>query len=69
MRRLPGSVKNDWGGEIDSLVVGPGAVVRVWDDEGFRGNPLVLGPGQALGNLDRSTDRGDAIESMDVRCR
>ena len=69
MRNLPGANKGDWGDEIDSLKVGPAAIVTVWEDENFGDNSQTYGPGTEKTNLRGNPDMGDTIDSMEIKCR
>ena len=69
MRGLPGANKADWGDQIDSLKVGPGATVTVWEDENFSDNSQTYGPGTEKTNLRGNPDMGDQIDSMEIKCQ
>lgn len=63
MRKLPGAKEADWGGDADSLKVGPAATVKVWDARDFKGKSETYGPGTEKPNLDFD------IHSMEITCK
>lgn len=63
LRNLPGAKKTDWGDEADSLKVGPGATVQVWNNENFNGKSATYGPGTERPNLPEEP------ESMAITCK
>lgn len=50
MSDLPGATQ-DWGGEADSLKVGPGATVTIWSEEDFQGDSRTYEAGEQDGDL------------------
>lgn len=63
LRNLPGASETDWGGEADSLKVGPAATVKVYASKNFKGKSRTFNPGTEVPNLD------DEFESMEITCR
>ena len=57
---LPGAGDEDWGDQFDSLRTGPNAWVRVWNDEGFRDDSYLFGPGSEISAL----KNGDDVDSL-----
>jgi hypothetical protein len=55
----------DWGDQIDSIIVGPGAWVWVYEDEDFGDDMLPLVPRQAVHRLDE-LNFGDEIDSIRI---
>jgi hypothetical protein len=69
LRNLPGAVKINWGDEIESLKVGPGATVIVWIGEQYTGMSQTFGPGTENPNLKQIPGLGDQISSLEIRCQ
>ena len=65
------SLKNiggkDWANDIESVIVGSNATVRVYEDTDFRGTELALLPSQRVNNLGK-LDMANDIESMKIVC-
>ena len=57
----------DWANDIESVIVGSNATVRVYEDKDFKGTELVLVPGQRVKNLGK-LDMANDIESMKIAC-
>jgi hypothetical protein len=57
---VPGATHEDWGDDLDRVVVGPRARVQVWEDENFQNASSRLSPGE-------SADLGD-VESLAISC-
>ena len=62
LRNLPGATESDWGGDADSLKVGPSATVRIWSKKDFKGQMQEFGPATEKPSLD------DEPESMEITC-
>ena len=69
LRNLPGAAKINWGDEIESLRVGPGATVIVWVGEQYTGASQTFGPGAANANLKLIPALSDNISSIEIRCQ
>ena len=63
LQSLSGSTIGNWNDEADSLLVGPRAVLRTWEDEQFAGDVSLYGPSTQEGNV-----RED-IQSLEITCR
>ncbi|MGH7230166.1 MAG: hypothetical protein ACREJU_02255 [Nitrospiraceae bacterium] len=57
----------NWSDEIQSVIVGPNAVVKAYPDRDFKGTELVLAPNQRVAKL-KDLNMGDEIESMKIAC-
>ena len=57
----------DWANDIESVIVGPNATVRAYEDRDFKGTELALVPGQRVKNLGK-LDMANDIESMKITC-
>ena len=57
----------DWANDIESVIVGSNATVRVYEDKDFKGTELALVPGQRVKNLGK-LDMANDIESMKIAC-
>ncbi len=69
LRNLAGAVKINWGDEIESLKVGPGATVIVWIGEQYTGMSQTFGPGTEHPNLKQIAGLGDQISSLEIKCQ
>ncbi|MFO0572413.1 MAG: DUF4403 family protein [Polyangia bacterium] len=69
MRFIPNVSKKDWGDKIDSIKVGSGAWVTVWEDENYRDTQQMYGPETVKGNLKGPPDMGDNIGSIRIECK
>ncbi len=69
LRNLPGAAKINWGDEIESLRVGPGATVIVWVGEQYTGASQTFGPGAQNANLKLIPALSDNISSIEIRCQ
>ena len=69
LRNLPGAVKLNWGDEIESLKVGPGATVKVWVGEQFTGASHTFSPGAAVVTLKDLPGFSDTISSLEIKCQ
>ncbi len=58
----------NWDNDIESILVGPGAVLSVYEHAEFKGRELILGPSQRMGNLADAQMRNE-IESLRLTCR
>src|SRR4030095_16394811 len=56
---------SDWRNRISSIIVGPDAQVVLYDDDHFRGDKLVIGPGQRVSSLEEYDLENSAL-SMEV---
>ena len=63
LRGLPGATEVDWGGESDSLKVGPAATVKVWANENFQGDSQTFEPGTEMPKL------AAEFRSMEITCK
>lgn len=61
LKKLPGA-KQDWTDEADSLKVGAGATVTIWEHEGFKGASKTYQPGSEVPSVDEAS-------SLELRCR
>jgi len=57
----------DWNNDIESVIVGSNARVKVYEDKDFKGTELAFAPGQRIPNLGK-LDMANDIESMKVAC-
>lgn len=57
----------NWNNEIESIVVGPNAHVKVYSDKDFKGTELELMPNKQVNDLSK-LNMGDEIESLQVTC-
>ena len=57
----------DWANDIESVIVGSNATVRVYEDKDFKGTELALVPGERVKNLGK-LDMANDIESMKIAC-
>lgn len=67
LRHLNGAAKINWGDEIESLKVGPGAVVTVWTGEQFTGASHTFSPGTEKMTLKDLPGFSDGISSMEIK--
>ena len=65
------SLKNlsgrDWNIEIQSVIVGSGAMVLACKDKDFKGTEIAFAPGQRIPDLSQ-LDMSNHIESMKITC-
>lgn len=61
LSQLPGADK-DWHDEADSIRVGPGATVIIWDKPQFQGKKTQLAAGTEIADLEEEP------ESLELRC-
>jgi hypothetical protein len=57
----------NWNNEIQSVIVGPDAIVRAYEDKDFKGTEIAFAPGQRVTDLS-NLDMSDDIESMKIAC-
>lgn len=57
----------DWSDQIDSLRVGPNALVKAYEDKNYKDTEQQFGPNQNVPRLDE-VNFGDEIDSMIVVC-
>jgi hypothetical protein len=57
----------DWNNDIESLIVGPGAMVRAYPERDFQGQEIAFIPGQRVPKLSK-LDMSNQIESMKIIC-
>ena len=57
----------NWNNEIESIVVGPNAHVKVYSDKDFKGTELELTPNKRANDLSK-LNMSDEIESLKVTC-
>lgn len=57
----------NWNNEIESIVVGPNAHIKVYSDKDFKGTELELTPNKQVNDLSK-LNMGDEIESLKVTC-
>ena len=69
LRNLPGAVKLNWGDEIESLRVAPGATVTVWTGEQFTGASQTFTPGTEKMTLKDLPGFSDGISSLEIKCQ
>ena len=58
----------DWGGEFDSIQVGPKATLTVYDNENYRDKAATLKPGQKVADLDTKLGTFEDIRSVKIAC-
>lgn len=58
----------DWGGEFDSIQVGPKATVTVYDNENFRDKAATFKPGQRVAELDDKMGWFQDVRSLKIAC-
>ena len=58
----------NWGDQIESLIVGPGAEVQVWKSENYTGTALTFQPNQRVEKLG-DLNYEDEIDSIKVVCK
>lgn len=63
LKNLPDATETDWGGDADSLKVGPTATVKVWEKENFKGRNQTFEPNTQKPKLDLE------FRSMEITCR
>ena len=61
IENLPGAPAG-WDDEAESIKVGPGATVTIYEDEDFRGRSMELQPGTEIADLE------DEAESLKMTC-
>jgi len=65
------SLKNlngrDWSNDIQSIIVGSGAMVLAYKDKDFKGTEIAFAPGQRIPDLSK-LDMSNDIESMKITC-
>lgn len=64
LKNLPGD-NQDWGDKIGSLIVGPHATVKAWEDENFGDTEINFTPGQNVSDLGE-LGMGDDIDSIKI---
>ena len=57
----------NWNNEIESIVVGPNAHIKVYSDKDFKGTELELTPNKRANDLSK-LNMSDEIESLKVTC-
>ena len=57
----------DWNNEIESVIVGPGAMVRAYPKRDFEGQEIFFTSGQRIPKLSK-LDMSNEIESMKISC-
>lgn len=57
----------DWSDEIQSILVGPNAIMFAYEDPGFSGTEVVFVANQKVGEL-AELNMSDDIESLKVQC-
>lgn len=57
----------DWNNDIQSLIVGPTAMVYAYKGRDFSGPEVIFAPNQQVSNLDE-LDMGNDFESIKVQC-
>jgi hypothetical protein len=57
----------DWNNDIESVIVGPGATVRAYNERDFKGTEIVFASGQRIPKLSK-LDMSNDIESMKIAC-
>lgn len=67
LRNLTGATKINWGDEIESLKVGPGAIVTVWTGEQFTGASHTFSPGTERFTLKDIPGFSDNISSIEIK--
>jgi hypothetical protein len=67
LRNLTGATKINWGDEIESLKVGPGAIVTVWTGEHFTGASHTFSPGTERITLKDIPGFSDNISSLEIK--
>ena len=67
LRNLNGSIKYNWGDEIESLKVGPGAVITVWTGEQFTGRSITFQAGTEKISLKDLPGFSDNISSLEIK--
>ena len=63
LENLPDATETDWGGDADSLKVGPTATVNVWENENFQGRNQTFAPSTQKPKLDLE------FKSMEITCQ
>ena len=63
LQNLPDATETDWGGDADSLKVGPTATVNVWENENFQGSSQTFEPNTQKPKLDIE------FKSMEITCQ
>ncbi len=65
------SLKNlngrDWNNDIQSIIVGSGAMVLAYQDKDFKGTEIAFASGQRIPDLSK-LDMSNDIESMKITC-
>ncbi len=65
------SLKNlngrDWNNDIQSVIVGSGAMVLAYQDKDFKGTEIAFASGQRIPDLSK-LDMSNDIESMKITC-
>ncbi len=59
--------RKDWSNDIESIIVGSNATLRVYRDKDYNGKEIALAPGQRVQNLGK-LDMANDIESMKISC-
>jgi hypothetical protein len=67
LRNLAGGTKINWGDEIESLKVGPGAIVTVWTGEQFTGSSYTFRAGTERWTLKDLPGFSDNISSIEIK--
>ncbi len=65
---LKGLNDQNWDNDIESIIVGPEAMMTVYVDPEFAGRTLILAPNQTLGSLSDAQMKND-IESLRLFCK
>ena len=59
----------DWGGEFDSIAVGPKATVTVYDNENYKDKAATFKPNQKIANMgDKQIGPFEDIRSLKIAC-
>ncbi|MGQ0752865.1 MAG: beta/gamma crystallin domain-containing protein [Betaproteobacteria bacterium] len=59
----------DWGGEFDSIAVGPKATVTVYDNENYKDKAATFKPGQKIADMgDKQIGPFEDIRSLKIAC-
>jgi hypothetical protein len=69
LRDLPGAVRPNWAGEMESIRVGPSATVIVYTGENFGGISQTFGPGTERASLKGNPNFSDNIYSVEITCK
>ncbi|QYF92360.1 peptidase inhibitor family I36 protein [Massilia sp. PAMC28688] len=58
----------DWDDKVDSVVVGPKATLTVYDNESFRDQVAVFGPGRSVPDISKPLGFFDEFASVKLTC-